>query len=979
MVRPATDYRRITEGPPSVDADQAREIARRVHGIEAVTLSRLPGETDANYRISGPDGAQYVLKVASAAERGRIEVQDEVLRHVERTDPELPVPRVVGTADWDLGGEPVVVRLLTWVPGEPLISVSERSDELYTDIGAVAGRLAAAMATAPSVGVPESHYWDLRRTDAALEQCEPFVTDPELIGRARELLAAHPVRWEALPEALVHHDVNTLNVVVGERGRPRRTTGILDFGDMLHTARVADLAILLAALTRTTDRPLRVAALLTAAYHGSVGLTEDEVDALYPLLVGRVAVVAATTARLAQEGSHGDPRHRTPDTTRQLARLLDLPAELATATLREACGFEPYPPGDRVLSWLDANRAAIQPVIRADLALIQLDAASEVYDEADPRDEAELLAAVRTAVEARRPDVAVARYAEPRFLGPARRSTGADEAASVSLGVTLFAAPGTAVCAPLDGVVEPSGGDGRVVLAHETADGTRFWTSLRGVAATVPPDSRVAAGQQVGHVVGRELVAQLAAVSPTAIPTHARRSEFDVWSRLVPDSSVLLGADSGITAWTPVLPTALAGRHQHLPRTHPTYFSTPINMVRARDCLFFDEDGRGYLDALNNVTLLGHGHPRLVEAAARQLRRLNTNSRFVYDVLTDYAERLTATLPDGLDVVYFLNSGSEANDLALRMSRYVTGRHDIAVIEHAYHGYTSLVSDVSPARYKRYGKPDWVHPTAVPDRYRGEFGYRDPDSGSKYAARAAEVFSELDTAGRPAAAFIYESLLAGGGQVVLPPGYLRGVHRAARERGILTIADEVQVGFGRLGEAFWGFQTQGEDIRPDFVTMGKAMGNGFPVSAMVTTREISERFDATGRFFSTYGGNPAACAVGLELLKVLEEEGLQENALTVGQYLRDRLGELAERHQLIGDVRGQGFYSGVEFVKDRETKEPASAETLLVCERLKDEGVLVYPTGPDWNILKLKPPLTFTETHADTFVETLDRVLERSW
>ncbi|XAZ33254.1 aminotransferase class III-fold pyridoxal phosphate-dependent enzyme [Paenarthrobacter ureafaciens] len=193
------------------------------------------------------------------------------------------------------------------------------------------------------------------------------------------------------------------------------------------------------------------------------------------------------------------------------------------------------------------------------------------------------------------------------------------------------------------------------------------------------------------------------------------------------------------------------------------------------------------------------------------------------------------------------------------------------------------------------------------------------------------------------------------------------------------MSDEVQVGFGRLGEAMWGFQTQGPEVVPDFVTMGKAMGNGFPVAAMVTTRENSRRFDENGRFFATYGGNPVASAVALELLHILRDEGLQENALHVGEYFRQQLWTLAERHPLIGDVRGQGFYSGVEFVLDRETKDPAIEETLKICDRLKDRGMLVYPTGRYWNILKLKPPMTFTRQNADTFVQVLDEVLERGW
>ncbi|WP_131742890.1 aminotransferase class III-fold pyridoxal phosphate-dependent enzyme, partial [Actinomadura roseirufa] len=582
---------------------------------------------------------------------------------------------------------------------------------------------------------------------------------------------------------------------------------------------------------------------------------------------------------------------------------------------------------------------------------------------------------------------AVGRYGEPRFLAPARRGSGGGE---VALGIDLFAAPGTPVRAPLAGRVEATGTAGTdLVLAHEPAPGVRFSTLYTGLATGLAEGADVPAGAPLGHVAAGaadglppRLRIQATAVPVTAwtsVPRDAPDHEREPWRALFPDPTPLLGAQDAVAAWEPAGERALRGRHAHLPNSHPTYFDRPITMVRARDCSFYDERGRSYLDALNNVTLAGHGHPRLVEAASRQLGRLNTNTRFVYEVLSEYAERLTATLPDGLDVVYFVNSGSEANDLALRMSRYLTKREDVVIIDDAYHGYTSVVADVSPSRYRHYGKPDTTHPTPVPDRYRGPYGYDDPDAGARYAGHVAETFDRLAAEGRPPAAFLFEALLAGGGQVVLPPGYLASVFAAAARHGALTIADEVQVGFGRLGEAFWGFQTQGPDVVPDFVTMGKAMGNGFPVAAMVTTREISQAYDPAGKFFSTYGGNPVACAVGLELLNVVADEGLQENALVTGQYLRDRLAALMDRHELIGDVRGQGFYSGVEFVRDRATKEPASEETLLVCERLKDRGVLVYPTGPSWNILKLKPPLTFSRADADEFTTALDAVLEEGW
>ncbi|ONI81494.1 hypothetical protein ALI144C_19430 [Actinosynnema sp. ALI-1.44] len=948
-------YQRITAGVPQLDDDTLRAVLRDSFDVDAVRTRPLAGETDRNLWVADGSGAEYVFKVCANDDLGAVRFQNALLQHLAEHSPDLPVPQVVG--DVVPVGD-LVARLLTWLPGTPLAEVGRRSAELIADVGAMAGRLAAATTTWQHTELPPPHYWEFPHAPTALAESLSAVADPGLRA-AISLVETEFVpmldELPALPHGVVHHDLNAFNILVGP-GRERRVTGVIDFGDAQYTARIADLAVLLASAMRGQPHPLRLAAALTAAYHQVCPLTEAELDLLYPMLAVRAATVAATAARLNAARDHGDPRHRSPAAADLVRTLAEIPTYVGTATLRHACGLSAHPASDAVTGWLTANAGGA--IVDFDLAPIDLSVSSAVFDDADPRDSAALRGAESAAV---RVQPALGRYGEPRFA----------DGGNIRTGLDVFAAAGTPVTAPLAGTVETGNPAADLVLRHEPAAGVRFWTIYTGLSASVG-GGKVIAGQHIGVLGASERLLVQVSVVPLGgwrqVPGAVAYEDAPVWRELLPDPSPLIGAEP----WVSVTSRALEGRKRHLPHTHPTYFSAPVNMVRARDCRFYDETGRGYLDALNNVTLLGHCHPRLVDAAARQLRRLNTNSRFVYDVLTDYAEALTATLPDGLDVVYFLNSGSEANDLALRMARYISGRDNVVIIDDAYHGYTTTVADVSPSRYKHYGKPDTTHPTPVPDRYRGAYGYDDPDAGAKYARHVTDAFDEVEPA-----AFLYEALLAGGGQIVLPPGYLAPIHDAARQRGVFTIADEVQVGFGRLGEAFWGFQTQG--VVPDFVTMGKAMGNGFPVAALVTTREISEAFDRTGRFFSTYGGNPVACAVGLELLRVMDEEGLQDNALTVGQYLRDQLTELATRHSLIGDVRGQGFYSGVEFVLDRATKEPAIPETLVVCERLKEEGVLVYPTGPSWNILKLKPPLTFTRAHADEMTTALDRVLEAGW
>jgi 4-aminobutyrate aminotransferase-like enzyme len=355
---------------------------------------------------------------------------------------------------------------------------------------------------------------------------------------------------------------------------------------------------------------------------------------------------------------------------------------------------------------------------------------------------------------------------------------------------------------------------------------------------------------------------------------------------------------------------------------------------------------------------------------------LNTNTRYLHERLVEYAGRLSATLPEPLRVCYFVNSGSEANELALRLARCVTGSRETIVVDVGYHGNTNAAVEISPYKFDGPGcacAPPHVHVVPTPDVYRGVYRGASADAGARYAAHVAIAVDRLESAGRRTGAFIVESVLSCAGQIVLPDGYLHHAYQAVRAAGGLCIADEVQVGFGRAGSHFWAFETQG--VVPDIVTMGKPIGNGHPLGAVVTTPEIARAFANGMEYFNTYGGNPVSCAIGLAVLDVIRDEGLQERALDVGQILVNGLRALMSRHRLIGDVRGLGLFVGVELVRDRDTREPAGTEAGLVANRMRDRGVLVSTDGPFHNVLKIKPPLCFTARDADRLVSTLDGIL----
>jgi 4-aminobutyrate aminotransferase-like enzyme len=402
------------------------------------------------------------------------------------------------------------------------------------------------------------------------------------------------------------------------------------------------------------------------------------------------------------------------------------------------------------------------------------------------------------------------------------------------------------------------------------------------------------------------------------------------------------------------------------------FYDEPVHLVRGEGVWLLDADGRKYLDMYNNVPHVGHCHPRVVDALCRQIGTLNTHTRYLHDNVLNYAERLTGTLPAALDTIMFTCTGTEANELALRIARAATGGTGIIVNEYAYHGNSHAIAQISPADMPADQIPDFVVTVPAPDTYRGL--YSGSDAAQRYAGHVTEAIDTLQSRGIKLAAFVIDTIASCSGVVEPPPGYLSRVAEIVRAAGGVFVADEVQPGLGRTGRKFWGFEV--DDFVPDIVTMGKPMGNGHPMAATVTQRPIINEFAKQADYFNTFGGNPVSCAAGLVVLDILEEEGLQQNAAEVGEYLKTELKTLAGQHDLIGDIRGHGLFLGVELVTDRKDRSPATATTAKLVNELCKRGVLSGSIGPDANILKLRPPMVFSKADADYFLDIFATTLE---
>lgn len=1014
-------------GPrPSYSLEEAAGLARGLYGI-AGEVRELPSERDQNFYLKTPNGQEFVLKISAAAERGDLlEFQNAVLNRLSADNPDLVfqkvIPSLSGKAieeSLDASGSRHFVRLLSFLPGRLLSQVIPHKAELLRSLGRFLGRLGRSLDKIDSPLPPRELKWDMRRAPETVRLLLPWVEDGarrDIVNRFLDVYEEYAL--PLLPRLRIgtlYNDANDNNILVGAGspdifGRFAAVSGTIDFGDMVQGWRVVDPAIGAAYAMLDKPDPLAAAAEVVAGFNDVFPLLEPEVACLYPFMIMRLCLsVSISAEQQRKERDNEYLRISERPAWDCLARLLQIHPRLAIYTMREACGFSACPRTAEIVSWLKLNRDKLGPAIEPDLKLsppliIDLGAGGGDLGHLSFGDDGPEVAKLifdRMAAAGKR--VAVGRYDEARtgYTSPTFMIEGNDgpEPRTVHLGIDLFLPPGTAVLAPFDGTVHsfrdnasPQDYGPTIILEHDIPGGPKFytlyghlsrpsldplkagWAVHRGekIAEIGSPD--VNGGwpphlhfQVITDMLGRE----------GDFPGVARPSRRSLWTSLCPDPNLILGMpEEGLFPSGKTGEKILEMRRRTLSPALSVSYRRPLKIVRGFRQYLYDADGRPYLDSVNNVAHVGHTHPRVVEAIRKQAAVLNTNTRYLHDNIVEYARRLAEKLPPPLGVFFFVNSGSEANDLALRLASSHTGRKDVIVLEGAYHGNLSSTIDISPYKFDGpggKGSPPHVHKVLTPDIYRGPFRAADPEAGRKYAGHVEEALAVLRAQDRGPAAFIHESLLSCAGQIVLPAGFLQAAYKAVRAAGGVCIADEVQVGFGRVGTHFWGFETQG--VSPDIVTMGKPIGNGHPLGAVVTTPEIAASFRTGMEYFNTYGGNPVSCAAGLAVLDVIEEEGLQRNALEVGARLKAGLDGLKFKHPQIGDVRGLGLFLGVEFVRNRVTLDPAGEEAAYIAERMRDKGILVSTDGLHHNVIKIKPPLVYTMTNADLFIATLDLVL----
>ncbi|WP_397450948.1 aminotransferase [Pseudomonas sp. NA-150] len=952
---------------PEVSAAQALRLLELHYGLSGA-LKELGSQQDRNYLVDS-DAGRFVLKICHGDYSPlELQAQHAALAHLGAVSG-LRVPRVLKARNGEellsleVEGRAVQVRVLEFIDGQSLAHLSHLSRNVVVGLGELCAQVDQALAGFQHAGLERTLQWDPRHADALIKHLLPVIKNAEeraFLGHAAEQAQRRLRPLVAkLPVQAIHLDITEYNVVwQRDVQRQWQLQGLIDFGDLVTTWRVADLSVTCAALLHHAEGdPLYIVPAIQA-YHAINPLQREELQALWPLIVARAAILVLSSEQQASV----EPGNTYIQANLQSEwGIFDLATSLPLELMEEAilhcvgmagtennvCVFDPLLPS--------LSGQTFTPV---DLGVLSqhFDAGNWEQSGIDER----LLTEVGV-----KEGLAATRYGEYRLSRTQPDSP--KEPDTCALHVELHLPSGTAVHAPFAGTLRLTA-DAALCLVGEHMS-LRLW----GVASSLDSGSTVSAGQALGESRGSVMV-QLCRVAEISPPLFCTPSWAAAWKALCPSPTALLGFDCD----APALEDAaklLARRDASFARSQKHYYQAPPQIERGWRNHLIDMQGRSYLDMLNNVAVLGHGHPRMAQEAGKQWSLLNTNSRFHYAAIAEFSERLLELAPDSMDRVFLVNSGTEANDLAIRLAWAYSGGRDMLSVLEAYHGWSvatdAISTSIADNPQALSTRPDWVHPVTAPNMYRGE--YRGADSAPDYVRSVEHNLARLAEQKRQVAGFICEPVYGNAGGISLPPGYLKDVYARVRAQGGVCIADEVQVGYGRLGHYFWGFEEQG--VVPDIITMAKGMGNGHPLGAVITRREIAEALEAEGYFFSSAGGSPVSCRIGMAVLDVMNKEGLWDNAKVVGDHFKARLEALIDKHPLVGAVHGSGFYLGVELIRDRESLEPATEETTYLCDRLRELGIFMQPTGDYLNILKIKPPMCTTRQSVDFFVDSVAKVL----
>ncbi len=974
----------------------------------------LPGEIDFNFRIQVEGEDRYILKISRPEEAlSYLEYQQQLLHFAHRENDMSPkvLTDFQGndiTCIKDKNGEDRYVRLLTWVPGRLWHNVNPKKAPLRYSLGEKAGQLTRSLRNFMHPEAKRPFQWDIAQGLWTEEYLHLFSEQEKIyITYFQKRFKENQSFYGGLRKSVVHNDVNDFNTVVSDDLVSPKVKAIIDFGDAVYTQIINDVAVTCTYAIMETENPLAAALPIVKGYQNQFELKTEELSCLYDAIAMRL-VISVTKSAINKQ--------KEPDNTyllisekpawRLLKKWYEVSFEYAYYSFRNVCGYSTHPNADKFTEWAKKQQLSLQDLFptltKEGVHTLDLSVGSLWLGNYAEFDNVNLFDYKFKTLQAAYPDKILAGgYLEARTVYTSEDykvfSDQGRAYRTIHLGIDFWIPEETPVYSVFDGRIvtivnnnQEKGYGGLIIVTHQVEDVTFYMLyghlSLASIKQFKKGDI-VQKGTCIGYIGNKEenggwiphlhfqLMLSLLDYEDD-FPGVADYTEISVWKDLCPSPNVLFNIKELETSFKVSNQSLIRYRKNHIGENLSLQYDVPIQMVRGEDVYLIDQFGNKYLDTVNNVAHVGHEHPEVVRAAQRQLAVLNTNTRYLHENLQRFSQELLETMPSELSVVYLVNSGSEANELAMRMIKANTGSQTMIASEVGYHGNTNACIDISSYKFDGKGGtgiPEHTHIIPLPDTFRGK--YTGENAGEQYANEVLDQITKIKEKGGRLGGFIIEPIISCGGQIELPEGFLKKAYQYVREAGGLCISDEVQTGCGRLGTHFWGFQLHG--VLPDIVTIGKPLGNGHPVAAVVCTPKVAEKFVNGMEYFNTFGGNPVSCAVGTTVLQLIKKEQLQENARKVGGYLKEQLQLLASDFPIIGDVRGKGLFVGFELVNS--SKEPLQVHASYLVNRMRAYKILMSTEGLDNNVIKIKPSLTFSTQNVDELLFYLRKILKEDF
>ena len=983
---------------------------------------KLAGEEDQNFKFESSVHKLYTFKISPPqAEIEQIFFQCDMLDFLSKKTLDFYIPTVIrsltGQACIELiskEGQRRFIRMHSWVNGRLIDSIKPKSKSLLQNWGKVCAEMSMALQDFKHESAKKSYKWNPSETlDSRLNQ-QYFSNKLEI--EIAEYLWDY-FESETLPllgklrKSINHNDAHEHNVLVSNDKFNPSICGIIDFGDAMYSETVNELAISCAYAAMHQADPLRAVSFVVEGYHNKFPLDEEEIECLYGLIAARLLITVSNAALQKVENPDNEYLSISEKPAwAVLEKWYVIAPDFAHTYFRNACGLMASPLEAEFNAFISEQVGAFHPIMnfeKKSIAVLDMSVESKLlgnYSSYDQLGKFELL--LKRYFEDNSIDIGIGGYLEPRSLyqDDSYNVVGfyGQQSRTIHLGLDIWATSGTAVYAPCEGKIyslQNNAGDRNfgptIILQHEFRRG-KFFYSLYGHLSLDSLDNKkigdhISTGAVIGKIgkpnengawpphVHLQLILDMQGKMGD-FPGVAFPHEKAIMASICPNPFTFSGLDPQYRNQLEASSDSglLEYRKQHLGKSLSLSYSKPIHIVRGHNQYLIDFEGKCFLDTVNNVAHVGHEHPRVVKAIQEQVSILNTNTRYLNQSITDFTKSLLDTLPEELNVVHLVNSGSEANELALRMCEAWSGSKEMIAVERGYHGNSNRCIEVSSYKFDGKGgkgAPTHTQIVPIPDTYRG-LHRASKEAGEAYAAYVDTAIHNIEQKGSVLSGFICEPIISCGGQIELPSNYLKKVYSKIRAKGGLCITDEVQVGMGRVGSKFWGFELH--DVIPDIVTIGKPLGNGHPVAAVICNQKVAMAFANGMEYFNTFGGNPVSCSAAKTVLNIITEEHLQASALEVGNYLKTELLRLQDKYPIIGQVRGQGLFLGFELVKDHVTLEPAAYEAQYLANRMKDLGILMSTDGPLHNVIKIKPPMTFSRANANYLIDKLDLVFQET-